>query len=1086
MRKLALCAFALVCLVAQEPAKDAAKKKPGLPLKPARKLDFTTDEGTWLSVDVSPDGKTIVFDMLGDLYTIPITGGEAKAITTGMAFDSQPQFSPDGKMIAFTSDRDGADNLWVANADGSGAKQLSKDQRADFISPSWTPDGEFVLVSRNPEGLGTHEIWMYDIHGGSGVQVTKSAATPTTPRNQRHNDLGAVASPDGRYFYFARRAGPFSYNVTFPLWQIVRRDRITGDEDTITSEPESAFRPILSPDGKLLIYGTRVEQHTGLRLRDLQTGEERWLKYPVQRDDQESRATRDVLPGYAFTPDGKDVIAFFGGKINRIQVATGESSVVPFTAHVSLDLGPRLHYESYVDEGPVKARLIQQPVESPDGKRLAFSSLTHLYEMDIPGGKPERLADGAVREYMPAWSPDGQYIAYVTWSAENGGQIWKRRADGSGQPEQLTHVSAYYQNPEWSPDGDRIVALRASRQQRLEALGGFGGQTGMDLVWIPSTGGDATLIVPARGVGHPHFTTDKERIYVYSPQGLQSFRWDGTDRRTHLKVVGKNLTGTPQPPPAQDVRMSPDGHHALALVNGQLYILAVPVTGGEAPSVNISSPSVPVKKLTDVGADSFAWADGGKTITWSLGASFFRQPLSTVTFDTPARPEGAGNGANSNEAAEKPKTKEPPKYEEIAVDIEAPRYTPKGTVALRGARIITMRGNEVIADGDIVITDNRIVAVGKHGSITIPSGAKTFDVRGATIMPGLVDVHAHWTEIRRGVLDLESWPFLANLAYGVTTGRDPQTGSNDTFAYQDLIDMGEMPGPRAFSTGPGIFSNNDFQSLDEAVNVVTKYKKYYRTNTVKSYMVGNRKQREWMIEACQQNEMMPTTEGALDLKLDLTHAIDGFSGNEHALPIVPLYKDVVEVFGKSGISYTPTLLVAYGGPWAENYFYETTEVHNDPKLRRFLPHNVLDEKSLRRPWFDKDEQIFPQLAASAAKISRDGGLVVMGGHGQIQGIQCHWEMWALQSGGFTNHEVLRAATIDGARAIGFDRDLGSLEPGKLADLIVLNKNPLTDIRNTNTIRYVMKNGEIFEGNTLNEVWPQQKPLPALWWWKEKP
>ena len=1075
MRKVVFLSLALACLAAQD-----SKKKPGLPLKPERKLDFTTDEGTWLSVDVSPDGRKLVFDMLGDLYSLPIAGGEAKAITTGLPFDSQPKFSPDGKLIAFTSDRDGSDNLWIANADGSGARQLSKDPRADFLSPSWTPDGDYVIVSRNPEGLGAHEIWMYNIHGGSGVQVTKSAATPTTPRDQRHNDMGVIASPDGKYFYFARRNNSFTYNVTFPLWQIVRRDRTTGDEDTLTREPESAFRPVLSPDGKKLVYGTRVEQQTGLRIRDLETGEDRWLKYPVQRDDQESRATRDVLPGYTFTPDGKDVIVFFGGKINRIQVSTGESSVIPFTAHVSLDLGPQLRFKSRVDEGPVHARLIQEPVQSPDGKQLAFSSLTHIYEMNIPGGNPARITSGATREYMPAWSPDGRYIAYVTWSTDTGGQIWRKRADGQGQPEQLTRVAAFYEQPEWSPDGSRIVALRSSQRGRVEAATGFGGQPGMDVVWIPANGGNATVIVPARGVGHPHFTSDEDRIYVYSPQGLQSFRWDGTDRRTHLKVVGKNLTGTPQPPPAQDVRMGPDKRHALALINGQLYLIAVPAAGGDAPTVNISSPSVPVKKLTDVGADYFAWADGGKTITWSVGSSFFRQPLSTVTFDS-APPAPAGDTAQAQ-----PKPKEPVKYEEIAVDIEAPRYKASGTVVLRGAKIITMRGDEVIPDGDIVITDSRIAAVGRRGSVTIPSGAKTIDVHGATIMPGLVDVHAHWTEIRRGVLDLESWPFLANLAYGVTTGRDPQTGSNDTFAYQDLIDMGEMPGPRAFSTGPGIFENTDFQSLDDAVNVVTKYKKYYRTNTVKSYTVGNRKQREFMVEACKQEQIMPTTEGALDLKLDITHALDGFSGNEHALPIVPLYKDVVELFAKSGISYTPTLLVAYGGPWAENYFYETTDVHHDPKLRRFLPHSVLDVKSLRRPWFVPEEHVFPKLAASAAKISHDGGLVVMGGHGQIQGIQCHWEMWALQTGGFTNHEVLRAATIDGARAIGYADDVGSLEPGKLADLLVLNKDPLQDIHNTNTIRYVMKGGEMFEGDTLNQVWPQQKPQPELWWWKEKP
>jgi hypothetical protein len=310
--------------------------------------------------------------------------------------------------------------------------------------------------------------------------------------------------------------------------------------------------------------------------------------------------------------------------------------------------------------------------------------------------------------------------------------------------------------------------------------------------------------------------------------------------------------------------------------------------------------------------------------------------------------------------------------------------------------------------------------------------------------------------------------------------------TNDMFAYQDLIEAGEMLGPRAFSTGPGVFSDTDFQSLDEAKSAVAKYKKHYRTNTLKSYVVGNRKQRQFVVEACKEHGIMPTTEGALDLKLDLTHVLDGFSGNEHALPIVPLFRDVTELVARSGISYTPTLLVAYGGPAAEHYFYETTEVHDDPKLRRFMPAHLLHAKSARRPWFRKQEHVFPQLAASAAKIVRAGGRVCVGGHGQLQGIQVHWEMWALESGGLTPHEVLRAATLHGAQAIGYAQDLGSLEAGKLADLVVLDADPLADLRNTARIRYVMKNGELFDGSTLDQVWPAAKPLGRLWWWDDEP
>ena len=231
--------------------------------------------------------------------------------------------------------------------------------------------------------------------------------------------------------------------------------------------------------------------------------------------------------------------------------------------------------------------------------------------------------------------------------------------------------------------------------------------------------------------------------------------------------------------------------------------------------------------------------------------------------------------------------------------------------------------------------------------------------------------------------------------------------------------------------------------------------------------------------------MMPTTEGASSLKLDLTHAIDGFSGNEHSFGTAPIYKDVVELVAQVGMFYTPTFMQAYGGARGEHDFYLRTEVHDDQKLRRFIPHNLIDSRTKRRSWYRKEEYVYPRAAAAAAKIARAGGRVCVGSHGAMQGISAHWDMWAMQSGGMTNYEVLRAATLHGAEAIGYAQDLGSIEVGKLADLIVLVENPLEDIRNTNTIKYVMKNGELFEGDTLNQIWPQQKTPPRLWWWDEQ-
>jgi len=1075
---------------------DKKDEKKGLPLKSDRKITFTTDEGTWLSLDVSPDGKTIAFELLGDIYTLPIDGGKAKLIAGGMSFDSQPKFSPDGQWIAFLSDREGSENIWIMKADGSGAKQVSKDPNNEFASPSWDPDGKYIYVSKTKFGIGPREIWMYHVDGGSGVQITKAKPTPATPRDQRTSDMGVVASPDGRYLYYAQRHRDFSYNSMFPLWQIKRKDRKTGEEDTLIEQPRSAMRPGITPDGKSVLYVTRRETESGLRLRNLETGEDHWVRYPVTRDDQEAIFSRDLFPGYAFLPSGKEIVYNQDGKIRRLNLESGAESMIPFSAEVSQDLGPKLDFPQKVEQGPVKVRLIHSPAESPDGKRVAFSAMTHLYTLDLPNGKPQRLTTGKTTEFQPAWSPDGRWLAYVSWSGE-GGQLWKIPAAG-GTPVQLSKSLAVYSNPVFSPDGTRIVFLRGNAYDR-ENSAFDGGQTGnADLAWISVDGGEEHLILPARGAGGPHFTDEKDRIYVYTPGGLVSLRYDGTDRRTHLIVKGSGSYFADEPVPADDLVPSPDGLWVLAHVMNQLYVIAMPLVGGEPPTISVAGPAVPLKKITDIGADYYGWADGGKTITWAVGASYFRQPLSSISFEPPKdeKKEGDAKDADkdkdkkdSADAKKEDKKEEKPKkfkeqekdVHEIAIDLELPRKTPKGTIVLRGATVVTMKGDEVLKDADVVIENNRITRVGAKGSV--PAGAKLFDVKGKTITPGFIDTHAHWFEIRRGILDTQNFAFLANLAYGVTAGLDVQTGTNDMFAYQDLVDTGDILGQRAFSTGPGVFSDNNFQSEEEVKGVLTKYKKYYGTHNIKSYLVGNRKQRQYMVQASKELEMMPTTEGALDLKLDLTHVIDGFHGNEHTLPVTPLYKDVLQMFAQSGIAETPTLIVNYGGPFGEDYWYEYSEVHDNAKLNRFTPHRIIDQKTKRRPsWFRKDEYEFPKLAAQVAKLERAGGLVGVGSHGQLQGLGYHWEMWMLASGGMTPHEVLKCATVNGSKIVGRPDELGTIEPGKLADLVIFDKNPLDDIHNTNTIHWVMKNGEVFEGDTLNQVWPEQKKLEPLWFW----
>lgn len=1085
------------------------KKDDKLPLEEgAETLAFTTDEGTWISLDVTGDGETIIFELLGDIYSLPIAGGTATHVTEGMGYDSQPRVSPDGRRIAFISDRDGADNLWIANIDGGEARKLSSEKDVSVISPVWTPDGRYVIARIGGAKPG-HK--MFHVDGGKGVMLTRKATGDGNGGPDGDNTgltgVGAALTPDGRMLYYAevapRRPGQ---PPPFPLAHIHRFDMKTGETDQITQAEGGGVRPAISPDGRFLVYATRYETRTGFRIRDLESGADRWLKWPIQRDSQEVGRvpSRDFLPGYAFTPEGDAIIASYGGKIHRIDVATGDDAEIPFTAEVSLAIGPDLTSPYRVDEGPVRARIVHDPSFSPDGSRLAMSILTKIYTMDAEqGAVPKRLTKGDAWEFKPVWSPDGRWIAYVTWSMNEGGHIWRMRAGGRGGPERLTEAPAFYTDLAFSPDGSRLVAMRGNEYMRHQTFSEFGGlAVPLDLVWLPADGGDLTVVMAARGTRTPHFGDDPSRIHVYSEDGLVSVRYDGSDTRTVIKVTGPaGNRPRPKPPAAAAVRISPDGKHVLAFVNKQLWLIPVTLTGGEAASISVRDPAFASARITDIGADFFGWADGGRTITWAIGSTVFSRPLATVELRKPVEKEdGAegpeGDSETTGESKAEDELKKPLDEHESVSAIEiillVPRAKPRGTIVLSGANVLTMAGAttgemaKAVADADIVITDNRIAAIGARGTLDLPEGARIVDVSGATIVPGFVDTHAHWEFRTQDVLEPRNWSLIVNLAYGVTSGLDVQTSHKDYLAYRDLIDTGQSIGQRAFMTAEGIFGPNSFQSYDAVHAYLRRYADHYRIKNIKSYMVGNRRQRQWVVKASRELGLMPTTEGASDLKLNITHAIDGMHGNEHTLPVAPLYKDVVELFAKTRTAYTPTLIVQYNGVTSREYFFTRTEVHDDPKLNRFYPHNRLDELTRRRRiWLRDDQFNFDEAAADAAKIQRAGGLVGIGGHGELEGLGTHWEMWSLAMGGMTPVEVLRAATIDGARIIGIDQDLGSLEVGKLADLVVLDGNPLEDIRNTNTIRYVMKNGELYDGNTLDQLWPVARELPRFWWWEDE-
>ncbi len=1051
--------FAIFAVIAStafaaEDEGNATPKKPkwdvNNPPGQAISVPLDTRTGTWMSVDVSPDGKQIVFDLLGDLYLLPIEGGEAKALTHSVAWEMQARFSPDGKRLTYMSDAGGGDNIWVMDVDGKNARAVSKEEFRLLNNPVWHPNGQYIAARKHYTGTrsaGSGEIWLFHAGGGEGVALNEKA--------NWQKDLGEPAfSPDGRYVYYSQDTTPgssFEYNKDSngQIYQIFRRDLQTGKAKAFVSGAGGAVRPTPSPDGKYLAFVRRIRNQSTLFLKDLNTGEETPAWGGLERDMQEIWAMHGVYPSFAWMPGSKQIVVWAKGKIWRVDPITKTAKEIPFHVKDTREVRQALRVETPVAPDQFDVRQLRWVNVSPQGDKVIYSALGALYVRALPDGVPKRLTKQEDHfEFHPKFSRDGKRIVFTTWHDAKLGTV--RTLDfQTGKETVLTTSPGKYLEPTFSPDGKQVVYLKARGGYLTTPWHGI--ETG---VFVVGTDGKSVPRQLADEGSAPQFGKDSEHVYLTRNFKTGEVEWDM--QLVRLKLDKSEEQVVVKGEFASDFALSPDGAWLAFSERFHTYVMPLPLAG-KTFAIGPKMKNLPFKQLDVNAGDYLHWSGDSRKIYFSMGDELFTSELKNAfTF-----------------VADAPRELPKPNETGLKIGFRQNANRPNATTVISGARIVTMKGDEVIDNGRIVVKDNRIAAIGKSADIPAPAGAIMIDATGKTIMPGIVDVHWHGGMGENQIIPQQSWINYASLAFGVTTIHDPSNNTAEIFTQSELQRAGKIVGPRIYSTGTILYGAKAnmtavVNSLDDALTHLKRLKAAGAIS-VKSYNQPRRNQRQQVLEAARQTQMMVVPEGGALFQHNMNMVIDGHTGIEHALPVENMYDDVKQLWSQTKVGYTPTLVVGYGGLDGEHYWYSRSDVWKHPLLSLYVPRTVLEPRSIRRMTAPEEDFNVIKVARTATELERAGVPVNVGAHGQREGLGAHWEMWTLALGGMTPLEAIRVATLNGAKYLGMDKDIGSLETGKLADLSIIDGDVLRDMRQSDRVTHVMVNGRLYETSTMNEI-----------------